>query len=235
MSEEKRNRKLVFITGLSLGLVLGGAVIFFSQNTQIIKYPIEVSQNTIKNIVNQVTGEITAKQDSINKANKKVYVKKSENALSTSTEKDSIQDVSNATDTLVNDTISNLDETIMVKKDELVMVKNIEALTISAIDNKNDKDSILQAASGIQIEKKNGKKVLINTEFWKSPINYRGYKFLKNKLVVFGIDPQDNISILIVDEIFYLKAINGVFKISSTEEFRSFERVNNSTIISLFD
>ncbi|MCC7051475.1 MAG: hypothetical protein IT239_06850, partial [Bacteroidia bacterium] len=56
MENDRKHQRMVFIMGISLGLVLGGAVVFFSQNTQIIKYPIEVSQNTVEKIVNRVMG-----------------------------------------------------------------------------------------------------------------------------------------------------------------------------------
>ena len=237
MTEEKRNRKLVFITGLSLGLVLGGAIIFFSQNTQIIKYPIEVSQNTIESIVERVSGTMSAKQDSIDKANKKINYKKFEKNNINQSKNDSLF-TSNQRDSLSNsiDTLNSSSEIIEVKKDQLMAQKNIEALNFDAVDNKSNKDSLLQAASGIQIEKKNLKKVIVNTEFWKSPINYRGYKFVKNKLILFGIDAQDeNLAMIIYDGSYFLKTINGVLRINFSEDFKSFDRINNPTISAMFE
>jgi hypothetical protein len=155
MSEEKRNIKLVFITGLSLGLVLGGAFIFFSQNTQIIKYPIEVSQKTIENIVQRVMGDMNAKKDSLDKVNRKT-VKKGDI-------KNSITSIDSAvvnfvdTNLLNSDSVLLNDELIEVKKDQLLAIKNMEALNLDPV-NPNSKDSLIQAISGVQLENKSFKK-----------------------------------------------------------------------------
>lgn len=233
MSEEKRNIKLVFITGLSLGLVLGGAFIFFSQNTQIIKYPIEVSQKTIENIVQRVMGDMNAKKDSLDKVNRKT-VKKGDI-------KNSIASIDSAvvnfvdTNLLNSDSVLLNDELIEVKKDQLLAIKYMEALNLDPV-NRNSKDSLIQAISGVQLENKSFKKTNLSVEFWKSPINYRGYKFVKNKLIVFGIEPQDeNLAMIISDNVYYLKTINGVLRLTFTEEFKSTEKVTNPSILTLFE
>jgi hypothetical protein len=232
MSEEKRNIKLVFITGLSLGLVLGGAFFFFSQNTQIIKYPIEVSQKTIEKIVQRVMGDMNAKKDSLDKVNKRI-VKKIDNKNSLTGADSAI--LNKDTSSLKMDTALLTDELIEVKKDQLLAIKNIDALNLDII-NRSSKDSLLQAISGVQLDNKSFKKTTVSLEFWKSPINYRGYKFVKNKLIIFGLEPQDeSLAMVISDNIYYLKTINGVLRLTFTEEFKSSEKVTNPSILSLFE
>jgi hypothetical protein len=232
MSEEKRNIKLVFITGLSLGLVLGGAFFFFSQNTQIIKYPIEVSQKTIEKIVQRVMGDMNAKKDSLDKVNKRI-VKKIDNKNSLTLADSAI--LNKDTGSLKMDTALLTDELIEVKKDQLLAIKNIDALNLDII-NRSSKDSLLQAISGVQLDNKSSKKTTVSLEFWKSPINYRGYKFVKNKLIIFGLEPQDeSLAMVISDNIYYLKTINGVLRLTFTEEFKSSEKVTNPSILSLFE
>jgi len=244
MENDRKHQRMVFIMGISLGLVLGGAVVFFSQNTQIIKYPIEVSQNTVEKIVNRVMGSIKTKNDSLKVLEEKKYKTKGVNVINNRSFLDSTDNQSTVTDTLKisTDTLhtasaNNNDnaDNIQVRKDELLGSKTLEVNNFDFRVNANNKDSLLQAASGIQIDKKNRKKINLAVEFWKSPLNYRGYKLFKNKLVLFGLDPLDEVVLVYSGDFYYLKCSLGIFKLSITDDFRSYERVTNPSVNSLFE
>jgi len=63
----------------------------------------------------------------------------------------------------------------------------------------------------------------ILVEFWESPIDYQGYRLNKTKLVLFGINPNENLEIINNHE-GYLTIINSTqtFKVSPTEKYRIF-------------
>lgn len=56
-------------------------------------------------------------------------------------------------------------------------------------------------------------------EFWKSPVNYRGFKMLKNRLIVYGIDHESSIGLFLQKGKLYLKADNHFYKLYPTDQF----------------
>ncbi len=122
---------------------------------------------------------------------------------------------------------ANLD--IVVKKDELLIVKQVDMINLSSPGNK---DSLLQELSGIKDDQ-----VLIrqsmNVEFWLSPINYKGYKMAKNKVVLFGIATQEDVKLYKLDENSYLKLQQGVYKLEYTNDFKQMEPVNEEAVLTL--
>jgi hypothetical protein len=122
------------------------------------------------------------------------------------------------------------EEIIVVKKDELLSSK-ITALF--NLDHKQDlaaskKDSLLQNISGIK-ESNNNSSFLI--EYWKSPINYRGYKMGRNKLVLFGLLVNESPKLYKLNEQLYLKNGDRVFRIEKHTDFRSFEPIFDPLIL----
>lgn len=123
---------------------------------------------------------------------------------------------------------TNTNENIVVRKDELLATRQVGMENISV--NANDKDSLLQKVSGIR-DDKNIVKQSMNVEFWRSPINYRGYKMAKNKIVLFGVAEQDDVKLYHLEEGHYIKLQQGVYKIDYTNDFRQFERINDESIL----
>ncbi len=57
-------------------------------------------------------------------------------------------------------------------------------------------------------------------EFWKSPINYQGYRVYQNKIIVFGFEKFDQLSLEYINKKLYLKNQNNYFLMERAENFR---------------
>jgi len=63
---------------------------------------------------------------------------------------------------------------------------------------------------------------MLLVEFWKSPVNYKGYKLSDNKLILFGIDDINTTSIEVISNEIYLSYKNKYFLLEYTNDFKSF-------------
>ena len=123
----------------------------------------------------------------------------------------------------------------IVRKDEILDSKILTVTNLGEITQTNESDSLLEKVSGI---KDRNKSVVASfkVEFWQSPINYKGYKMTKNKIVLFGINPDETIMLFHNndDDGIFLKQNQNYFKIYYTDNFKQLEKVTDpSTIIKL--
>jgi hypothetical protein len=120
---------------------------------------------------------------------------------------------------------------VEVRKDRLIYAKsfNVTGIDLFSDDNPDKLDSLLTdnktAVSG------RNKNILL-VEFWKSPINYKGYKTGKNKLVIFGIDQYDIISFKVLNNILYMKYMSDFYEINKTVVFKSLIPISNPQLLS---
>ena len=120
---------------------------------------------------------------------------------------------------------------IKVKQDKLIYSKtfNVPGIEMFTADNPNMLDSLLtDNKTTVQDKNKN----LLRVEFWKSPINYKGYKTGVNKVVLFGVDQYDMVSFKWVNKNLYMKYITDYYQIDKTVEFKSLAPINNAQLIS---
>jgi hypothetical protein len=250
---EKKSRTLLFILGISIGIVVGAGAMYITTPKQSISG--DVSENSIEQIVNKVFELVSLKRSEIDstkslkdatpvaKANKVVNEKLTD-AQTKRQQIDSINIVaavkSEIDSTLADSTTKNFvdlvqnSEDIVVKKDELIATKAIEIVNM---DYANDKagdhvDSVLQEVSGIRDNSKlNEAKSVFQVELWKSPINYRGYRLSKNKLVVFGISGEASLKLIQFNDYLYLKHNDLFYKIESYSDFKAFEKIVNTQLL----
>lgn len=127
---------------------------------------------------------------------------------------------------------SNNTEDIVVRKDELLSTKTIEVINLDPLEsNVNHSDSLLQKVSGIR-DDRNSAKQYFNVELWQSPLNYKGYKMSKYKIVVYGISSADAVKVYKIDEEFYLKNASLVYKLEQSNDFKPYQFVSDQSIIS---
>ena len=82
------------------------------------------------------------------------------------------------------------------------------------------------------IKEENNSKQMFNIEFWTSPLNYKGYKMGKYKLVLYGINATDDIKIYRLDDVIYLKNSAMVYQLDYVSDFKYYERITDETILS---
>ncbi len=121
-------------------------------------------------------------------------------------------------------------EDIIVRKDELLSTKTMEVISLNVLGRSNSKDSLLQKVSGIK-EDKNNNQQFFNIEFWTSPLNYKGYKMSKYKIVLYGLATTDGLKIYKLDDVIYLKTTSLVFKLDYISEFKPYEHITDEMII----
>jgi hypothetical protein len=127
-------------------------------------------------------------------------------------------------------TFASSDE-IVVRKDELIAVRTIEVNNVGTADNKTSgKDSLLSKVSGIKEEKNYGKQ-MFNVELWQSPLNYKGYKLSKYKMVLYGIQSIDDMKLYKLDDVIYLKTGSLVYRLDYVSDFKQYERITDENII----
>jgi hypothetical protein len=121
-------------------------------------------------------------------------------------------------------------ENLIVRKDELLSTKTVEVINLDPVAKLTAKDSLLQKVSGIKEEKKSYKQFL-NIEFWSSPLNYKGYKMSKYRLVLYGITSAEGIKLYNLDDVIYLKSASFVYRLDSFGDFKPYERITDEAII----
>jgi hypothetical protein len=120
---------------------------------------------------------------------------------------------------------SSIDGSVLVvKKDELIQIINIRLKDLDALQPKKLADSLLD-----QFDKGNqaGEKQIFSVEFWRSPVNYTGYRMIRNKVVTFGLDVNEIVELIRYDGKIFLKQSNNIFTLKQTTEFDSFKPVND--------
>jgi len=120
-------------------------------------------------------------------------------------------------------------EGIVVKKDELLSSRNVTLVNISAPAGSSG-DSLLLEVSGIRDDRKNVI-VAFTVEFWQSPINYKGYKMGKNKIILFGISSGEEIKLYRLNDEIYMKRQQQVYHLDYSNDFSQFERVNDQFLL----
>lgn len=127
---------------------------------------------------------------------------------------------------------SAFSEEVVVRKDELMNTKTEEVINLNPTASRQEtaKDSIRQKVGGIQDDKTSGKQ-LINMEFWQSPLNYKGYKLSKFKMILYGMPSENEIKLFKLEDNIYLKNSASVYKLDYSSDFRPYEKVTDETVI----
>ncbi len=137
-------------------------------------------------------------------------------------------------DSITTDTIhtaTEFDDNYSVVKEELLYSKSLKVIDIDS------KTEVLNSIDTIFIEDDIGDKVVspvFSIEFWKSPINFKGYKTGKNKIVLYGIYDFKKLSLKKKEEILYLQCDDKYYIIENTNDFKPlFLLANKRTITQL--
>jgi hypothetical protein len=110
--------------------------------------------------------------------------------------------------------IQNKNE-ITVKKDELLLKKEI--VLNQHIDSK------LDSLMGVTPKQTDGQKVTV--EFWKSPINYRGYKRSPKKIVIYGVSNHNEAQFVSTEKNVFLIDNNKKYLLKMTDVFLKLEAI----------
>lgn len=125
--------------------------------------------------------------------------------------------------------VDTFDNEIVVREDELVWNSSKTIIYLGeAVETPSRIDSLIEQTSGVRMEDRVEE---ISLEFWQSPINYKGYKLGKKKLLLYGIDKPDSTWIYNVNEQLYLKTTKTIYQLDYTDNFKSYRPVNDPDVI----
>lgn len=149
---------------------------------------------------------------------------------------------------VVSDDGEVLEENIVIKKDKLLFSKVIKIIDLTYLGegrrNSNTNTNIDHLLAAESAEKLNPDAKLPENdrasqsflvEFWESPINYRGYKLLKNKIILFGIDNPDVLQIYMLSGNIYIQHYQEFYLLEDAEDFQIFKKIKDHIILSKLD
>lgn len=122
------------------------------------------------------------------------------------------------------DSLIRSDEDINIATEELLSVKNVKVIRIG--DNVSEHDTL--AAKLARVEE--NQRDLYFIEFWKTPLNAKGYRFSKNKIMLYGF-MDFNVLLYELDKSYYIKSADQVYRIFYGADFRKLERVVDSELL----
>ena len=117
------------------------------------------------------------------------------------------------------DSLIKQDSKLNIATDELLMVKNIKSIKLG--DDVNVQDTL--AAKLAHVEETSSD--LYFVEFWKTPLNSKGYRFSKNKIMLYGFQDFNNVLLYQLDNSYYIKCSEQVYRLFYGGDFRQLERV----------
>jgi len=196
-----------FVFGVTIGLLVG-IVFFIFKIDDYIKRISKPSIESIKITEQSMDGLLDQNEDTISIKKLRLSAKKSPTI--------NYSEV----DQLLND-----DEDLNIAKEELLSVKNIKVIDLDATKKQ---DTLVGQLAGVT---NTNFPNLFFVEFWKTPLNSKGYRMTRNRVILYGLSDFSSITIYKVDDNFYLKNDEFVYKISAGTEFKSLEIVNDSELL----
>ncbi|MEO8086072.1 MAG: hypothetical protein ABI763_04590 [Bacteroidota bacterium] len=127
------------------------------------------------------------------------------------------------------------EEEIIVKQDQLLVSANI------LIENKDEEkdteknktltDEAVQLLNpGADLPEVEKPAASYQVEFWVSPINYKGYKMSKNKLILFGIDEPEAVKLYRVNNGLFMSYLKEYYHLNDSFDFVSYQKLKDSEI-----
>lgn len=150
---------------------------------------------------------------------KKKTVVRNQNSNSTENNAVSAQDGEYSADTIYYTSASY--EDVEVARDELLFINNVKIKSINT-DSKRI-DSLL-------IDDNPKTNNYVRVEFWKSPINYSGYKLGSNKLVLFGVYEPEKMKLEQAGDQLLMIYKGLAYELQQSEEFVQLDKVKKHSL-----
>ena len=204
---KKLKRKIpTFVFGLSIGLLVGIGFFVLKVNDLFNKLKESASEKitVIEKTVNTTDEDEKTKNNNRFKINFKKSTKINYSEV---------------------DSLIKEDSGINIASDELLTVKNIKIIQLGEFIPSKDSSDIQKT----RLDDTNSD--LYFVEFWKTPLNSKGYRFTKNKIMLYGFDDFSNLTLYEIDHSFYIKSSDQVYKLLYSSEFKQLDRVLDSELL----
>ena len=117
-------------------------------------------------------------------------------------------------------------EDIRISRDRLLGVKSFILPSDEGSNPDSEGSRILDSLIGGRHQNPDAKRLLY-VEFWESPLNYSVYKLARNRLILFGINQIDQISLLSHDGTLFLKYNEQYFILEQSSDFSLLQPESN--------
>lgn len=226
-----KEKSFGFIIGILVGLIVAGGFFIFKlddyfKELSFYKSVSNTFSSDTKTVEPNAQEEVTTKSTEVKKKKKEAVITVDENGEDVKIVKLDTTKIAIDSLTLVNPTTDE----VFVRKDELLSTKTLEVLNLDPVAKMNGKDSLLQKVSGIK-DDRNSSKQYMNLEFWSSPLNYKGYKMSKYKLILYGLSSPEGLKIFKLEDVLYIKSSSFVYRLDATGEFKPYERITDESIL----
>lgn len=200
-----------FVFGVSIGLLIGIAFFLFKIDSIFNKLKSSITSDKIT-VVEQKVQTDEEKEKAKNKERFKIKTNNQSRV--------NYKEV---------DSIINSDANINIAVDQLLSTKQIKAIVLNG---SSEPDTLAQSLAGVNTASFSDSYTI---EFWRTPLNSKGYRFIKNKIMLYGFTDHNNVLLYILNGHYFIKSFEVVYEIESNSEFQPFLRVNNSEVLSKLD
>ncbi|HEV7232328.1 MAG TPA: hypothetical protein VGO45_13420 [Bacteroidia bacterium] len=238
-----KDKLQVFFLGLLLGLLLGGGFFLFKLDQFVKELSIyksftrsneqTVSRDDRKEDPQSIQGTAKSRPGNTFYSNPPLPRKDTAATKANLFRSQQAADSTKVTDSLNTAQAGKAEEDIVLRKDQLLSTRNLEEINISpvAVNPSAARDSLAAKMAGVRDEHA-GAHQFESVEFWSSPLNYRGYKMNRNKLVLYGFSEPELVRLFKLDDEIYLHTGSVVYRLDYTNDFRPYERVTSDVILS---
>jgi hypothetical protein len=229
------NRSLLFLIGLILGIAVGSGFFYFKIDELIKKEGDCKLPNPTLAIEKKIASSFKKETETYRHTQHEDTLQNTMNSAETFSKKYSnetaLSKVIAEADSLIKDNSAakGFDD-LIVRKDQMIDVIDFAVTNLGETKETSKTDSLLEKISEI---KKKDIVASFKVEFWVSPINYKGYKMAKNKIILYGLNPEELITFFHNndDDGIFLKQNQNYFRIHYTDNYKQFERVTDTSII----
>jgi len=232
-----KNKILIFTVGLFAGLTFG---VLFSvaikelliqfKELHLSLNKINLKQSELSQRLDSIQGKLVPDAKKVTNTNNQSIPKTpAQNQQKNTARQDSIK--SSEKENVASSTLLKNDTDIVVMTNQLISVlsvhlKNKDSNAIDKTTQKND--STIAAMSDVADSKGTSN---YRIEFWKSPLNYKGYKMSIGKIVLYGINPDIPVNLTLDEGSYYLLVNHGIYHVDFTDDYRPFEKVTDKNVL----
>jgi hypothetical protein len=231
-----------FIRGLICGLIFGGGIVYFVYKYNIpviekIKYITihDLSINTItKKFMPSNKETLAVKKDKTDKIKSQFKLSPHNSLNSASLKNDSIhstQQITKSPNHQITKSINpadSEDRNINVVKEELIYTLEVP-LEDKDLQKKNEEESKL--SNELTDNLQTSRKEMLLVEFWKSPLNYQGYRMSANNLIIYGFADIETPDFIFFNSSVFMNDNDNYYHLENTEQFKPFVKITNTNLI----
>ncbi|MCC7018082.1 MAG: hypothetical protein IT564_12880 [Rhodospirillales bacterium] len=205
--QQLRRKIPTFVFGLSIGLLIGVAFFLFKIDSIFNSLKSSLSSDKVTVVEQKVETE-EEKEKSKNKERFKIKV---------------------GTQAKVNykevDSIINSDASLNIIVDQLLSTKIVKVINLSSDPSG---DSLAQKIAGVNPIQSESYVI----EFWKTPLNSKGYRFQKNKVMLYGVNDHNDLLLYQLQGRYFIKSFEVVYELESSSDFVPLVKVSDVELLS---